>query len=95
MVGDSWPSGSLDSSAMCTIASTPSRSSAVMWRRSLASVNGVGVDTVVQPAGLVEAGVDPDHLVAVADELGSEQAAEVTLGAGDENLHDCFLFVCW
>jgi hypothetical protein len=45
------------------------------------------VDAVVEPALLVEAGVDADDLVAVADELRGEQAAEVTLGACDKNLH--------
>jgi hypothetical protein len=48
---------------------------------------GRGVQTVVQPAGPVEAGVDAHDVVAVAEQLRAEEATEVALGACHKNLH--------
>ena len=53
---------------------------------------GRDVDAVVEPTLPVEAGVDAGDLVAAAHQLGREQAAEVALGAGDQDAHQFHTF---
>jgi hypothetical protein len=45
------------------------------------------VDASVEPAVLVEAGVDADDVMAVVEQVRTEQAAEVALAAREQDAH--------
>ena len=85
--GSFSPIGSLESSARCTTASKPRRSSTVILPLVAGEDRRMGAAVVEEPAAAVEAGVEPDHLVAGLDQLRAHDRADIAVGPGQEYAH--------
>ena len=84
--GSSCPSGSFDSAARCTTASTPVE----VGGRQVAQVAPQRLHRrrrLQEVAAVEEAGVEADDRVPVLTQQRAEHGADVALMAGDQNLH--------
>ena len=85
--GSFSPIGSLESSARCTTASKPAQVVDGDPALVLGDHRRMGAAVVEEPAAAVEAGVEPDHLVAGLDQLRAHDRADIAVGPGQEYAH--------